>query len=220
MDSGGARRHGPRLHDEFRHSPDPPAARPRAPGQGGASLDLLQRGRHRRGHQGAGARRAGAGGGRRWQPPRPVPVQPAFPDRRPAPQPRSRRGGRPRLLARKAGRGAGAARAAARRALLPPRPCRGRWPAGAGARPLWRRAGAAGQHRRHGAGHAGHPRGAARPAAAPRRGGAKRRLGARAGRAAAGGPAPGWRGCPRHRGGRRRRLLGGPAGRPEDRLVL
>ena len=124
----------------------------------------------------ARAERRGAGAGD---------LQSAFADRGPRAVDQSRGHGRcavPRPAARP---GDGLARPAGRRSLLPADPCRGRRPARRDHRPLRRRAGRAGEHRRHGAADAGAARGARGRAVAQHDRAQERFAGARARRAGA-----------------------------------
>ena len=97
-------------------------------------------------------------------------VQSAQPDRGAAAGSRSGGEDRRGLAAAAAARGDRAARARLRHAVSSPGACRGRRPARPGDRPLRRRRGAAGQHRRDGPADAADRRGAHRLAAAARRG--------------------------------------------------
>ena len=151
-----------------------------------------------------------------------VTFNPAFADRGAPAVDQSRGHGRcpvPRPAARP---GDGPARPAGRRSLLPADPCRGRRPARRDRRPLRRRAGRAGEHRRHGAADAGAARGAGGRAVAQDDRAQERFAGARARRADARGRR--WpRAMPSSRSSWSRttpNFVADPVGRPEDRLVL
>ena len=117
--------------------------------------------------------------------------------------------------------GDGPARPAGRRSLLPADPCRGRRPARRDRRPLRRRAGRAGQHRRHGTADAGAARGAGGRAVAQDDRAQERFAGARARGAEARDDGGQGRCRAADRAGRERReVRRRPVGWPEDRLVL